>query len=232
MCGRFALDAETDELIREFVAAGGDPQDWRPSWNIKPTDRIPVVFESAAGGEVVQRRVELARWSLVPPWAREPRLKFPTFNARSEGVTEKPTWRGSVPSRRCLVPASGYFEWLSRGSSKSPHFVHGAERLAFAGLFSWWRAHDEDDWLLTATILTMAAEPVPHMAALHDRLPVLLPRDWWSDWLAPDVAGDQSFVDAAVAAAIPLAERLEFHEVAPLRGDGPELIRPISPPAG
>ncbi|TQL46662.1 putative SOS response-associated peptidase YedK [Homoserinimonas aerilata] len=231
MCGRFAMNKETNELIEEFVAAGGDWRDWRPGWNIKPTQEIPIVVESTKTGELV-RRLEPARWSLVPSWSKTLKLKFPTFNARSEGIAEKATWRGPLKSHRCLVPMTGYYEWRTDpDGTKTPHFIHlPGETLAMAGLYSWWPdpALPQDDparWNLTATILT--ADAVDELIGIHDRNPVPLPRDWWDDWLNPELEGDQSFVDAAVQAALPVAQSLEFYEVAPLRGDGPELLEPV-----
>lgn len=230
MCGRFALDEKVNDSITEFVEFAGIRRlsEWSPSWNIRPTDPIVAVIDSPRSGLVA----ESARWSLVPGWSRELKLKFPTFNARSESVAQKPTFRDAVKRSRALVPASGYFEWHTVGSSKTPHFVRAEDGpLMFAGLFSWWRDRskaddDESRWVLTATILTMDAPP--RLAELHPRTPVVLPRDWWADWLDSSVEGDQGLVDAAVAASVPVADGLEFFEVGPVKGDGPGLVEPVS----
>ncbi len=232
MCGRFAIDNEINELIELFVATGGDVEDWRPSWNIKPTQLVPVVLESAKTGETV-RRLERARWSLTPSWSKELKTPYPTFNARSEDVTSKASFKASVVNKRALIPATGYYEWHTVGSTKTPFYIHGAgtEPLAFAGLYSWWKDVTKpedapDRWVLTTTILTMAA--VPSLAGIHDRNPVPLPREFWHEWLSPDTAGDQGLVDTAVALAVPVASSLEFHEVAPLRGeDDAHLVAPV-----
>ena len=235
MCGRFAQSKETDELIQEFVAAGGDFRDWRPGWNIAPTDTIAVVLDSAKGGADPVRRLEPARWSLVPSWSPTLKTKFPTFNARSEGIAEKSTWSGPVKSHRCIVPADGYFEWVTDPVSgkKTPFYISlpGGASLELAGLYSWWRDHSvpDDDpkaWTLTATILT--ADSVHTLDHIHDRNPVPLPREWRDEWLDPGALGDQTFVDAAVAAAVGVAESLHFWEVGPVKGDGPELVLPLS----
>jgi putative SOS response-associated peptidase YedK len=231
MCGRFAVDSEINELIEEFVATGGDVGDWRPSYNIRPTDPVPIVLESAKTGSVL-RRLELARWSLVPSFAKELKLSYLTFNARSEDVASKASYRSSVVSRRAIIPASGYYEWHTVGKAKTPFYIHDPSGdLAFAALYSWWRdkALPDDDparWVLTGTILTMPS--VPHLAGIHDRNPVPLPRDWWDDWLSTEITGDQGFVDAAVAASAEVANGLAFHQVAPLGDDGPGLIAPVS----
>jgi len=230
MCGRFAVDSEINELIEEFVATGGDVNDWRPSYNIRPTDPVPIVLESAKTGDIV-RRLELARWSLVPSFSKELKLKYPTFNARSEDVASKASYKASVVSKRAIIPASGYYEWRTVGKAKTPFYIYDPSGdLAFAALYSWWRNHElaDDDparWVLTATILTMPA--VPHLAEIHDRNPVPLPRDFWDSWLSTEIAGDQSLVDAAVAASAEVAGRLDFHQVAPLGENGPQLIEAV-----
>jgi putative SOS response-associated peptidase YedK len=234
MCGRFAMNKETNDLITDFVAEGGDFRKWSTSYNIAPTQTIPVVIESAKGGNDVTRRLEPARWSLVPSWSKELKLKFPTFNARSEDIATKATWKGPLRAHRALVPATGYYEWQTYSDgAKVPHFIHNpaGEQLVLAGLYSWWKDHskpddDPDAWTLTATILTSGA--VDELLHIHDRNPVMLPESWWDRWLDPKVEGTQELVDAAVQAALPVAAGLEVYEVAPLRGDGPQLMEPVA----
>ncbi|MBX3068484.1 MAG: SOS response-associated peptidase [Cryobacterium sp.] len=234
MCGRFVLKESAEEVGAFFetdLTGEGIPL---PSWNISPTQQIAAVVESVKDSDTPKRRLEAARWSLVPGWSKELTLKFPTFNARTEDIMSKATWKPAVKAKRALIPASGYFEWRTDAQGKKhPNYIHdpSGELLAFAGLYSWWadptkQPDDESRWVLTATILTSPA--VPHLAEIHDRNPVPLPRDLWQWWLDPLTEGDQSMVDAAVAAAIPVASELEFFEVAPIRGNGPELIEPVS----
>ncbi|KQO93839.1 SOS response-associated peptidase [Leifsonia sp. Leaf264] len=236
MCGRFVISDTQPDLVALFdieIIGENLPE---PNWNIRPTDQVPIVLESTKGGPAV-RRLESARWSLVPSFAKELASPYPTFNARSEDVTEKASFAASVATRRALIPADGYYEWHTDGTAKTPYFVHPpeGERIAFAGLYSWWRdpAKPETDrsrWVLSATILTM--EAVAPLDALHPRTPVVLP-DWmWDTWLDPDEEADQEFVDAAVEAARPTAATLEFHEVAPVRENGPSLIDPALIPVG
>ena len=203
-----------------------------PSFNIAPTQAVAVVLESAKTGEVV-RRLETARWSLVPRFATELSSKYPTFNARSESAAEKPMFRDSVRSMRALVPANGYYEWHTEGSTKTPYFIHpgaGEGMLAFAALFAWWRdpAKAETDpsrWLLSTTILTAPATGA--LSELHDRVPVLVAPEWWDTWLDPSEEGDHDLVQATVAASQEVERELAWHAVAPLKGDGPELIVPL-----
>ena len=225
MCGRYANAETTDELALRFEIEIVGENLPVPSWNIKPTQMINVVAESAAGTDTVSRRLEAARWSLIPPWVHDGKPKFSTFNARSEEAASKASWKNSVKSKRCLVPASGYYEWVTQGTTKTPSYISGDEPIAFAGLYSWWRASEKDPWLLTATIMTMPS--VPELAEIHDRNPIGLPKSMWNDWLDPTLMGDQAFIDAAAHEAQAVARSWQARHVAPLTGDGPELIASV-----
>ena len=222
------MDKSTDDLIEEFVAVGGDFRDWRPGWNIRPTDRVAVVLESLKEGMEPTRRLEVARWSLTPAWSKTLKMKVPTFNARSEGITEKASYRASIRSKRALIPAAGYYEWQTDPATKkkTPFYLRApqGEMMAFAGIYSWWKDHSlpDDDprvWTLTTTILT--ADSVRTLDHIHDRNPVPLPRSFCNDWLDPRIEGSQDFVDAAVAAAVPVAESLEIMELDAVTDDEP-----------
>jgi len=138
------------------------------------------------------------------------------------------TLPAAVKSKRALIPASGYYEWQTDPvtNKKTPFYIHPGEGevMAFAGLYSWWKDHtlgdsDPNPWTLTVTMLT--ADSVHTLDYIHDRNPVPLPRELWADWLDPRIEGDQSLVDAAVAAAIPVAEALEITEVVAVTDDAP-----------
>ena len=223
MCGRFASTLSGEELGRYFHADEIADVEISPSWNIAPTTSVPVVVEKR---DDRARLITTARWSHVPPFAESLTLKYPTFNARSETVTEKPTFRGSVAHQRAIIPADAYFEWLTVGKVKTPHVVTSPlGELAFAGLYSWWRANPESPWVLTVTMLTMAApEPI---AWLHDRTPVVLSANDWDWWLNRETIADQGFIDDAVLRSRPVAEGLVAREVAPLVGNGPHLLDPV-----
>ncbi|MFP3466522.1 SOS response-associated peptidase [Leifsonia sp. SIMBA_070] len=236
MCGRFAMDDKVNAEITEFVERTGRlPEEWRADWeadyNIAPTDDIPVLIDSAKTREL---RFERAHWSLVPSWSETLKPKFPTFNARAEGITEKATWRKPVQSHRAIVLARGYYEWQGPKGHKTPFFIRYPEGrlMGFAGLYSWWRdkSKDEDDpdrWVLTATILT--SDAVQTLADIHDRNPVILPEELWQHWLDPSIVGDQALVDEAVRAGVAEASTLRFDQVRPFRtdDDGPQLIEPV-----
>lgn len=225
MCGGYAL-AEPTEVLEDVFSVDLVGENLpAPSWNIRPTNQVPIVVDTAGAEGDQRRRLENARWSLIPTWVKGEPPKFSTFNARSEDAATKASWRDAVKSKRCLVPASGYYEWVVEGGVKTPHYIHSDKPLAFAGLYSWWRAAESDPWMLTATILTMPT--VPELAQIHDRNPVPLPREYWSQWLNPAEVGTQESVDAAVRVAIPVAAGLSEHRVGPIRGNGPELILPL-----
>lgn len=231
MCGRFIITDTAPDLVAMFDVEIEGENLPEASWNVKPTEQIPIVLESAKQDPPV-RRLETARWSLVPSSAPELALGFPTFNARAESVAQKPAFAPSLASKRALIPATGYFEWRTEGSTKTPYFISSDDGLplAFAGLYSWWRNPaladtDPARWVLTATILTTDAQGP--LAEIHERMPVVLPEEWWDRWLDPRTTGDQQLVDAIVAASRPLAETLDFHEVGKVEGNGPELIEPV-----
>ncbi len=234
MCGRFTLNEQPTHLAAALQATLGEFADWQPSFNLAPTDTIPVFIQSAKGGDEPVRRLEPARWGLVPGWSKELKTKFPTFNARSEDLATKATWRGPLKQHRAIVPMSGWYEWTGEKGSKIPHFIHhpDGELLGAAGLYSWWRDHSKDDddpdrWVLTATILT--SDAVDELIGIHDRSPVPLPRELWEWWTDPAATGDQIMVDRAIEAALPIAHDLVEYAVRPIRSatvDGPELIEP------
>lgn len=229
MCGSFAQGEPTDVLTNVFDTDIIGEHLPSPSWNIRPTQQIAIVVDTSHEG-TVSRRIESARWSLIPSWVKGEPPKFSTFNARSEDAATKASWKESVVSKRCLVPASGYYEWVEKEGKKVPMYIHSDHTLAFAGLYSWWRAQPEDPWMLTATIMTMAS--VAELASIHDRNPVPLPPSLWNQWLNPELRGTQELIDQVVRAARPLASTLSFHEVAPLTGNGPELIQPVTSQPG
>lgn len=232
MCGRFIITDTAPDLVAMFDVEHEGENLPEPSWNIAPTEQIPIVLESAKSDPKV-RRLESARWSLVPSFSTELVPKFPTFNARAESVADKPAFADSVVSKRAIIPATGYYDWKTDGPTKTPHFVYSDDGLplALAGLYAWWRnpTSSPDDparWVLTATILT--TDSLGELAGIHDRMPVILSEEWWDRWLNPHVAGDQAFVDAAVASSAEAAETLQFHEVGAVKGNGPELIEPVA----
>lgn len=216
---------EIGELFETVVMGDPLPQ---PSWHIHPTDQVRIVLDSA---KAPGRRLAGARWDLArPQQAQLRRPGAPLINIRVETVRQKFAW--AIASQRCLIPATGYWEWTGAPKARRPHYFHHPDgALAFAGVYSWWRdaAAQPDSparWVLTAALLTTAA--VPQLAQLHDRTPLLLPVGLWGAWLDPATSAERALLEATVDASRTVAAQLVTHPVAPFRTDaaGPELIAP------
>ena len=220
MCGRFALDQPTDALVVEFLAQTNRFPEWFPRWNIAPTTTIPLVVTTESG----ECLVGPARWSLVPSWSKELTLKYPTFNARSKTAADKPTFRGSVKSHRCIIPISAYYEWTSMGGPKAPHAIYRPDQpvVGLAGLYSWWTNPSSGEMLTTATILTRDSAGI--LAPLHDRMPIALEPDDYDRWLDPSHTEGAQLIAEVSERAATSAGPWDHYEVAPLRGDGPDLL--------
>jgi putative SOS response-associated peptidase YedK len=247
MCGRYAASAHPDDLIEEFeVDATDEAVVLEPKFNTAPTDVAPVVLTRTPRGEpdaAAVRQLRLLRWGLVPSWSKDPSGGARMINARVESLFDKAAFRRTALARRCLVPADGWYEWQTSPTAldakgkprKQPFFVHRTDqpegaRLAFAGLYEFWKdkrlaADDPASWLVTYTIITTAAEP--GLDRLHDRMPVVLDPDRWSQWLDPAVQDEATVKDLL---ASPGPGRFAAYPVSSLvnsvRNDGPELLTP------
>lgn len=234
MCGRFVVANVGSELVgvlRVDLVGENLPE---PSYNVAPTDRAAIVLDSSKT-EPPTRRLEAARWGLVPSWAKDPSIGVKAFNARSEELEDKPMFRGALEKRRAVVPVSGYYEWKRTGDAKTPHYIHPADGgpLFLAGLYEWWKdpAKADDDptrWMLSFTILTRSA--IGHLGSIHDRMPLFLDHDYADAWLDPTTENVGDILDAAVDAGPSLAETLDDHVVSSavgnVRNNSPALIEP------
>ena len=228
MCGRFTL-RQPDDLVGRFAASLHVEDTLVPRFNVAPTQMLPIVTEGPAG-----REIQFARWGLVPAWAKDPAIGNRMINARAETLAEKPSFRASLRSRRCLVPADGFFEWAERQaapeqpSARQPYFIHRQDDalFAFAGLYDQWR--DPSGRTLTSfTIVT--TDPNEVMRTLHHRMPVLLLPEHEADWLDPDLI-DQ---DGWRALLQPYPDGLlEAYPISTLvnnpRHDTPEVLLPAA----
>ena len=185
MCGRFILDYSWAEihdaidLIPTNAAGRNDP----PRYNIAPTQQVGFLCEKDSEVELRD-----GRWWLVPFWAKEV-PKYPLFNARSETAHEKASFRESFKSKKCLIPASGYYEWTkSDDVGKDPHLIHLPEKepFLFAGLW----AHNSNLDITSCTILTAAAHPT--IEHLHHRMPIVLSKNCWAPWLSQGTSVDDA----------------------------------------
>lgn len=153
------------DLLAEFDAELEEELVVPPSWNVAPTADVPILLERLVDGSPV-RQLHVARWGLVPSWAKDPSIGSKMINARSESVLEKPAFRKATRSRRCAVPADGYYEWKGEGRSKQPYYVHPKDGrpLVFAGLYEWWKdpskpEGDPQRWMLSTSIMTTDSPP-------------------------------------------------------------------------
>jgi putative SOS response-associated peptidase YedK len=222
MCGRYAATLPPDMMVELFNLL--NQIDFPPRYNIKPTEPIAVIRE-----EHGRRTVQLARWGLVPRWVKDPRQYSLLINARIEGIEEKPAFSEAIRRHRCIVPASGYYEWhTGPGGKKQPYYVTLADGrpMAFAGLFTTWEGPNGEE-VDTAAIITVAAGP--DLAAIHPRTPAILQDEAIDLWLDTNQVSGRK----AVQLALPLAPgAVRFHPVSPRVGssinDDPELIDPVT----
>ena len=231
MCGRYAASRSPDDLVVEFEAVRAEGQPALPAdYNVAPTKDVYVVRhkrERDAEGALTgggHRELRAVRWGLVPSWAKDVSVGNRLLNARVESLTEKPAFRAAARSRRCLVPADGWYEWAKRldAATKQPYFItpEDGSGLAFAGLYEvWGRGADR---LYTCTVVTAPA--VGALTEIHHRMPLVLPPDRWADWLDPD----RDDVDVLAAPTPPdVVEGLELRPVGTavnnVKNNGPEL---------
>lgn len=178
MCGRFVLTNSAAELAAEFEF-GDAPARIRARFNVAPGQDVAVVRVGESG----TREIVWQRWGLVPFWAREPAIGNRLINARCETAAEKPAFREALRQRRCIVPATGFYEWSGAAGARRPHYIHPRSGLfAMAGLWERWR-DAEGGVLESCTVLTTEANPL--VARLHDRMPVLLAHRDYARWLDP-----------------------------------------------
>ena len=184
MCSRYFLDADGNVIAFTFAVAA--PAELRKRFNIAPTQVAPIVRATKEGG----RELAMARWGLVPGWAKDLSVGTKMINARSEGVEAKPAFKAAVEKRRCIVPATGFFEWKGVARMKQPYAVTLPDRhvFGFAGFWERWRPAEGGDSVETFTIVTTDANAA--VAEIHDRMPVILPKEAEDAWLhgAPDEA--------------------------------------------
>ena len=185
MCGRFTLTVKVHELGPAFGFEGPvppcpDPELALPRYNIAPTQPVLIIREAQDG----LRSASWARWGLIPGGAKDPRVGARMINARAETLFEQPAFRGAARHRRCLVPTDGFFEWRKVGKEKLPFHLRapGGGLYAMAGIWSTWRDPTGAE-VDTCSIVT--TEPNPKVAALHDRMPVILGPEQYSLWLDP-----------------------------------------------
>jgi len=184
MCGRFAVAKSHEQLTKRFGVVNIDPN-YRLSFNISPRQKTPVILNEAPD------EIQMVQWGLVPRWAKDDEKYF--INARAETLREKPAFKSIVRSRRCLVIADSFFEWQKQGKGKIPHRIYlpDDELFAFAGIW--------DTWQDRTTYAIITTEPNELVEKIHDRMPVILPREYERSWLKD---GDVSLLKPFAAAGM------------------------------
>jgi len=214
MCSRYFLDADGNVISYTFHVPVHDRIGKR--YNIAPTQEAPVVRAAVGGG----REVAMLRWGLVPYWAKDLKIGTKMINARSETVEEKPSFRNAFRRRRCIVPATGFFEWRGDPGKKQPFAITAADQplFAFAGLWESWKPKDGDT-VETFTILTTGANPT--VAAIHDRMPVILPEADREAWLTAPAEVARALMKPYAG---PIVTRAVRKLVGNPRNDVPEVL--------
>jgi putative SOS response-associated peptidase YedK len=179
MCGRFT-QRYTWREIHDLYDLTGAARNLQAHYNIAPTDTVDVVkFANGGTTELVPMR-----WGLIPYWWKKPLKQLPaTFNARAEGVASKPMFRDALKRHRCIIPASGYYEWIKRPDGKQPYFISAADGgvLSFAGLWDRWKTPESGEPVASCTIIVTDANALTR--PIHDRMPVLLDKADIEFWL-------------------------------------------------
>ena len=232
MCGRFVSARKRLELLEEFaVTRDAVSADRDPDYNVAPTKRIYTVLSHKD-----ERELRLVRWGLVPFWAKDTSGGARMINARSETVAVKPAFRAAFAKRRCLIPADGYYEWMTEDKVKKPFYIYRTDGgiLAFAGIYELWRNSlvpddHEDAWYWSASIITTQA--TDDIGRIHDRTPMVIAPESWTDWLDP-VNNEKGHLLSVMRPATSsgsggLASYPVSTTVNSVRNNGPSLIEPL-----
>lgn len=224
MCGRYTLTPEASEIVAEFPDLEM-PADWTRRYNVAPTDRVLVVTDR--GGH---RALEMFAWGLIPSWAKDPKIGGSLINARADSVATKPAFRAAFKKRRCLVLADGFYEWRRVGSKKQPMYFRMKDHGVFgmAGLWEIWKPAGTSggEYTLSCTIVT--GPPNELVAPIHDRMPVIVPRQEHSRWLSGET---NAAALSEMLKPYPAEEMVAFEvsaRVNSVRNDVPACIAPIN----
>jgi putative SOS response-associated peptidase YedK len=211
MCGRYRL-SRRKQLVEEYFDAADWQEDWSPRYNIAPTQPVPVIRQNPK--EPI-REVSQMKWGLVPSWSQDSSGAAGMINARSETAATKPAFRDALKSRRCLIPADGFYEWMRTGKAKQPYCfeVNDGELFAFAGLWDRWK-DPSSNWVKTCSVLTTTPNAVT--STVHDRMPVILDPDNYDLWLDPGMTKVEAVsqmlkpCDARFMRSYPVSTRINY----------------------
>lgn len=223
MCGRFTLFTSYQNLISEFhVQQMFDEAYYEESYNIAPTHSIVSVIND---GE--KNRMGHLKWGLIPSWAKDEKMASKMINARSETVDEKPSFKKSFYQRRCIIPMDSFYEWKRNGKTKTPMRIKMKDDSLFgvAGLWDSWKS-PFGEIIHTCTILT--TEPNELMAEIHNRMPVILPKEHLSEWLNPSNQDKEQLKSLLVPFSAAKMVAFEVsNQVNSPKNNSPELIQRV-----
>jgi len=222
VCGRFTLTADLALLEEVFALVEVPPMPpMVPRYNIAPTQPVAVVRRALQGAGP---ELTFMRWGLVPAWAKDIKIGNRMINARAETVAEKPSYRNAYKKRRCLILASGFYEWRKDADGKTPYYITTADNssFAFAGLWERWENKESGEALQTTTIITVNANDF--MQDLHHRMPIILQASGADRWLS----GDDELIHNVAEITPPLKAWAVDRRVNNARHEGPELIEAVS----
>ena len=216
MCGRYNITYDIDELLGDLDLLMPDFE-FEPRYNIAPSQRLPIISSDAP------KELKLYRWGLVPFWAKDPKIGYKMINARGETIAQKPAFRNAYKKRRCLIPATGFYEWQKTATGKQPMHIHltTGKVMTFAGLWEIWEDAEERE-MRSFTIITTT--PNELMAPIHDRMPVIVAQEDRADWLNTDLPPEEvqhlvkPFPDGYLQ-----ADRISTKVNSP-RNEGPEIL--------
>jgi putative SOS response-associated peptidase YedK len=229
MCGRYRLSKTEKYLLEHFGVRSREDFEWKPRYNIAPTDQVPVIRQDKNEPE---RTISSMRWGLIPYWAKDASMGAKMINARSESLTEKPAFKDAIERRRCLVPADAFYEWKKTSSGtrivRHPFLIRmkNDEAFAFAGIWDRWKS-PEGKLVLSVSILTTDANPL--VRDVHDRMPVIVPREHYDLWLDPsfrDVKALEEILkpyDEREMEKLPVSNRVNS-----VKNDDPECASPAA----
>lgn len=178
MCGRYTT-VESKKLYQRYGVKTPLEHELPASYNLAPGQSAPIVTGDHTN------KLELMRWGFLPSWAKDEKMAYRTINARAESLLEKPMWASAYRKARCLVPASGFYEWQkTTGQKRQPFYIHlpKQEIFSFAGLYSYWHDPSGEE---RATFTIITTEPNKEIEPIHDRMPVILDKDEETAWLDP-----------------------------------------------
>jgi putative SOS response-associated peptidase YedK len=241
LCGRYVASKDPATLAAEFDAVDDTEfYEPRPDYNVAPTrEKVTVVQRHPRDDEgnpdpnQTVRSLRVMRWGLIPHWAKDKSVGSRMINARVESAATKPAFRTSVAKRRCLVPADGWYEWRREGGVKQPFYMTPTDgsSIAFAGLWATWRDKEDPESELVSSYTVLTTDAVGQLTYVHDRMPLVLPRQSWEKWLDPDLEDVTDILESPPP--VDLVNALELRpvssEVNSVRNNGPQLTERQEP---